>query len=255
MISQVEVLGYRIQVSDGGVENVIIQPSPVALFARCATAEAKRTSSGLTLLEVLVAGAILSLVLATLYGVFSQTLASKRLAEERAGQARTVRIALLRIGEDLQSAMPPTSAALRFLGEPRLTQEFPEDTLSFVTLTRAALTTHTPEGDLSEIVYAVEPDPSDITQKQLVRRVRFTLSPQHTTADTTAPLLFQVRGLRFRFFNGRSWQEEWRQQQPSSQLPQAVEITVYVADSQGKISPFSTMIPLPLADKKRGKAV
>jgi type II secretion system protein J len=210
--------------------------------------------SGFTLLEVLVASAILSLALAALYGVFSQTLLSKRLAEERAEQARTARIALLRIGEDLQSALPPTGKETYFLGKTRLTQEFPEDTLSFVTLTRAALTARTPEGDLSEIAYGVEPDPSDITQKQLVRRVRFTLSPRNDAADEAAPLLFQVHGLRFRFFDGREWREEWRQEHPQNQLPRAVETTVYVADSQGKILPFSTVITLPLADTKRGKA-
>jgi type II secretion system protein J len=206
------------------------------------------------LLEVLVASAILSLVLAALYGVFSQTLTSKRLTEERAEQARTARIALLRIGEDLQSALPPTSKEIHFLGKTRLTQEFPEDTLSFVTLTRVASTTRTPEGDLSEIAYGVEPDPSDITQKQLVRRVRFTLSPRNDAADEAAPLLLQVHGLRFRFFDGREWQQEWRQEQTQNQLPRAVETTVYVADSRGKILPFSTVITLPLADTKRGKA-
>jgi general secretion pathway protein J len=210
--------------------------------------------AGFTLLEVLVASAILSLVLAALYGVFSQTLTSKRLAEERAEQARTARIALLRIGEDLQSALPPTSREIHFLGKTRLTQEFPEDTLSFVTLTRAAMTTRTPEGDLSEVAYGVEPDPSDITQKQLVRRVRFTLSPRNDAADEAAPILLHVHGLRFRFFDGHEWQEEWRQEQTHNQLPRAVETTVYVADPQGKILPFSTVITLPLAETKRGKA-
>lgn len=210
--------------------------------------------SGFTLLEVLVAGAIFSLVMAALYGVFSQTLLSKSLAEERAAQARTARVALLRIGEDLQSALPPTNKEIHFLGETHPTQEFPEDTLSFVTLTRAAVTTYIPEGDLSEVAYVVEPDPSDITQKQLIRRVRFTLSPQDAAADEAAPLLLHVHGLRFRFFDGREWQEEWRQESILKRLPQAVETTVYVADSQGKILPFSMVITLPLADTKRGKA-
>lgn len=211
--------------------------------------------SGFTLLEVLVASAILSLVLAALYGVFSQTLTSKRLTEERTQQARWARIALLRIGEDLQSALPPTGREMQFLGETHSSREFPEDTLSFVTLTRTALTTRTPEGDLSEIAYALEPDPTDSTQKQLVRRVRFMLSSQRNVADEVAPLLPRVHGLRFRFFDGREWQEEWRQEQTRNQLPQAVETTVYVADSRKKIWPFSTVVTLPLTETKRGRAI
>jgi type II secretion system protein J len=209
--------------------------------------------SGFTLLEVLVASTILSLILAALYGVFSQTLASKRLMEERAERARTARIALLRIGEDLQSALPPTESNLRFIGETRPSRDYPEDTLSFATLTRTASTNRAPEGDLNTIGYTLEPDPTDITQKQLVRRVRFALSTESRAADEIAPLLPQVQGLRFRFFNGRNWQDNWKSDSTQDGLPQAVEATVYVADARGKITPFATIFALPLAEKKRGR--
>src|SRR5712691_9102382 len=71
---------------------------------------------GFTLLEILVASAILSLVLAALYGVFSRTLASKRLAEERADRSRSARIVLLRMGKIYKPAFrlrgaTPASAA------------------------------------------------------------------------------------------------------------------------------------------------
>src|SRR5215471_1300143 len=82
-------------------------------------------SSGFTLLEVLVASAILSIVLAALYGVFSRTLASKRLAEEHAARARVARIVLMRIGEDLQSALPPATGNAFFQGETRVARNFP----------------------------------------------------------------------------------------------------------------------------------
>ncbi len=209
--------------------------------------------SGFTLLEVLVASAILSLVLAAVYGVFSQTLSSKRFVEDRAERARVARIALLRIGEDLQSALPPTASYLRFIGETRLSREYPEDTLSFATLARTASINHAQEGDLNTIGYTLEPDPSDITQKQLVRRVRFALATENRSADEIAPLLYQVQGLRFRFFNGRTWQDEWKPENTQEGLPQAVEATVYVADRRGEVAQFATVFTLPLASKKRGQ--
>src|SRR5215510_6879665 len=61
-------------------------------------------TAGFTLLEILVASTILSMVLAILYGVFSRTLTSKQLAEEQSAQSRAARIVLLRIGDDLQPA-------------------------------------------------------------------------------------------------------------------------------------------------------
>lgn len=209
--------------------------------------------SGFTLLEVLVASTILSLILAAVYGVFSQTLASKRLAEDRAGRSRLARIALLRIGEDLQSALPPSTSTVRFVGETRHSRNYPEDTLSFATLTSTASTNQAFEGDLNIIGYALEPDPTDITQKQLVRRVRFALAPESRAADELAPLLLQVQGLRFRFFNGRNWQDDWKPENTQNSLPQAVEATVYLADARGEVSPFATVFPLPLAGKKRGQ--
>lgn len=208
--------------------------------------------SGFTLLEVLVASAIMSLVLAALYGVFSQTFKSKQLAEDRAERARTARIALLRLGEDLQSALPPSTGAARFTSETRLAQDFPDDTLSFVTLTRATLTNRAAEGDLSEVGYALELDPVNPVHKQLVRRVRFALAPAGNSADERAPLLFLVQGLQFRFFDGRGWRKEWRPEATQGQLPQAVEATLYMADSRGEVARFSMVIDLPLADKKRG---
>jgi general secretion pathway protein J len=208
-------------------------------------------SRGFTLLEVLVASTILSLVLAALYSVFSQTVTSKRWAEERATQARTTRVALLRISEDLQSALPLSTGTTRFTSETRPAREFPDDTLFFTTVTRTALSNHAPEGDQNEIGYTLEPDPEDISDKQLVRRVNFVLSPKGNSTDESVPLLPHVRGLRFRFFNGQAWQEEWRQE--NGQLPRAVETTVYLTDAQGVTEQFSAVVDLPLAEKKRSK--
>ena len=227
--------------------------SQVTSSARIDTGYQLRTTgySGFTLLEVLVASTILSLVLAALYGVFSQTLTGKRRAEERATQTRTARIALLRISEDLQSALPPSTGTTQFTSETRLAREFPNDTLSFTTVTRTALSNYAPEGDQNEVGYALEPDPEDINDKQLVRRVKFALSSKGNSADESVPLLPHVRGLRFRFFNGTAWQEEWRQE--NGKLPQAVEATVYLADARGISEQFSAVVDLPLAEKKRSK--
>src|SRR5215470_709964 len=186
---------------------------------------------GFTLLEVLVASAILSIVLAALYGVFSRTLASKRLAEERAARARVARIVLMRIGEDLQSVLPPTTNNAFFKGETRAARNFSDDALSFVTLTHTASSRLAPEGELSEIAYLLEPDPVHTNQKQLVRRVHFVLSPPGNATEEREPLLPDVQGLRFRFFDGRTWREDWRPEQEQNQLPQAVEAAVDLTDS------------------------
>lgn len=223
--------------------------------ARCRTA-------GFTLLEVLVASAILSLLLAALYGVFSRTLASKRFAEERATRARAARLVLLRIGQDLQAAFPPLSGRFHFTSETHRTEAFPEDSLAFLSLAQASLGGADPAGDLYEIAYALVPDPDSLSQRTLVRRVTLDLAVRDAAIarqppDEAYPLLSQVRGLRFRFFDGRHWREEWGQDDTQGTLPQAVEVVLYLVASgpatlrrgepHEEVVTFSTVIDLPVA--------
>jgi len=211
-------------------------------------------SRGFTLLEVLVASTILSMVLAILYGVFSRTLASKGIAEERAARSRTARIVLLRIGEDLQASFPFTREDARFIGETHRSSNFPESSLSFVTDTGY-------EGDWCEVAYVLVPDPTIPTLRQLVREVH--RNPQNFVSDNkrqhgeeTFPLLAGVQGLRFRFFDGRVWYDEWGREQTRGQIPQAVEVELYLqargkrqagSDQSTEVVRFSTIVDLPLA--------
>jgi type II secretion system protein J len=213
-------------------------------------------SRGFTLLEVLVASAILSLVLAALYGVFSRTLASQRLVEGRADRSRAARIVLLRLGEDLQASLPFTKENTRFAGETRRGEAFPAGMLSFVSLaqTQASSTGH--EGDVNEIGYALVPDSAVPGSYYLMRRV--SLDPgiadpaaHHVLNSEEYPLLSRVRGLRFRFFDGRVWREEWGQDDTRTKLPRAVEATLYVQDAHAEVAEFSTVIDLPLATAGR----
>lgn len=215
---------------------------------------------GFTLLELLVAGAILSLVLAALYGVFSRTLASKRLTEERAARSRAARIVLLRLGEELQAAVPPRADTFRFTGAPRRTGAFPEDSVSFVSLAAVPLTSASPESELCQIAYALAPDPLIPAQRQLMRRVTRDLAVDRDPDGESDSLLAQVRGLRFRFFDGRNWREDW--DNTEDRLPQAVEVVLYLDDTQSDtsrsdrprrddVTAFSTVVDLPLAATQR----
>ena len=211
---------------------------------------------GFTLLEVLVASAILSLLLAALYGVFSRTLASQRLAEERADRSRSARIVLLRMGEDLQASLPLTRENSHFNGETRRANAFPEGTLSFVSFAHTPVSSAGRESDLNEVGYALFPDPEAPGSYYLMRRVDLDPGVTDPGADQSPnreayPLLSRVRGLRLRFFDGRAWREEWGQDDTRAKLPRAVEATLYVQGSHGEVTEFSTVIDLPLATAGR----
>jgi hypothetical protein len=192
-----------------------------------------------------------------LYGVFSQTLTSKRAAEERTALSRAARVVLLRIGEDLQASFPFAAENARFVGETRRTSAYPQASLSFMSFANAQLTDIGREGDWSEITYDLVPDPLAPTLWQLVRRVRLgTDSARSAAEEETLPLLRQVQGLRFRFFDGRGWSDEWGQDQTRGRIPQAVEVELVLAagehrrerrTSRGEDVTFSTLVDLPLA--------
>lgn len=215
------------------------------------------SSRGFTLLEVLVASSILSIVLAILYGVFSQTLTSKQIAEEHTALSRTARVVLLRIGEDLQASFPFAPENARFIGGTRRTSAFPQASVSFMSFANVLLTSVGREGDWSEITYDLVPDPFAPMLWQLVRRVRLSAEPARSVSEgEVLPLLSQVQGLRFRFFDGRIWADEWGQGQTRGRIPQAVEVELILALSekpdgrrheQSLGVTFSTLVDLPLA--------
>jgi hypothetical protein len=223
-------------------------------------------------------------MLAALYGVFSQTLTSKRIAEERLNRSRAARVVLLRLGEELQSSLALSPSNAGFVGYTRYDELLPEARLSFV----AALPTPLTAGAAvpSEIHYWLSPDPNQARLFSLVRwgnpaidaadplpssgSSPFSVSPT-ATRDAFA-LLHKVRGFRLRFFDGRQWREEWGQNEndenaeTQGRIPRAVEMLLYLDDGQasqtgqaGQVGQagqdgyegavlFSTVVDLPLVD-------
>jgi general secretion pathway protein J len=207
---------------------------------------------GFTLLEVLVASAILSVVLAALYGVFSRTLESKRVVDEHVARARAARIVLLRISEDVRASFPLSTTDVHFVSETRNHGSFPQSSLAFVSTGQVPLTHTGAEGDLSEIRYTLIPDPAAPTQRQLVRRVSSTLVAERLRTEADIPLLSQVHGLQVRFFDGRTWHDEWGQGNTRTRLPLAVEVMLFLAGPTEEVLEFSTVVDLPLAGARRG---
>jgi general secretion pathway protein J len=206
---------------------------------------------GFTLLEVMVACAILSLVLAALYGVFSRTLTSKRMAEERVARARAARVVLLRIGEDLRGSFPLATAYGGFAGETRRREDFPTASLSFISTAHPLLTSQASEGGLCRIGYRLVSDSTMPTRYQLVRSVQLDIRADQDATENEMTLLRQVRGLRFRFFDGQNWIEEWGVGRPRGRLPYAVEMTLFLEGPRDEGVTFSTVTDLPLAGSPR----
>src|SRR5438445_357233 len=95
--------------------------SAIRMRASWCTSSAIRGSNmsrrGFTLLEIMVATAILGIVMLTVYGVLARALIAKNHSEERAELYASGREVVLKIADELEGALPPTAGRdIGFMG-------------------------------------------------------------------------------------------------------------------------------------------
>jgi general secretion pathway protein J len=229
---------------------------------------------GFTLLEVLVAMAILAIIMVTVYGVLSQALYAKNHSEERADLYASGREAVLKIADELEGALPPTAGRnIGFVGIAG-TGRVPTDGVQFDVVVRRLFGPTQSRGGRALVSYSL--DPLQDTNLFALRRQEQPLTdnlPIDSNSDTAdsnsqdaaapaapvaiaAYLLDQVAGLRLRYLDPETgeWLDNWDNTvppepgHPQRGLPGAVEITLFLADNQGGVHDFGTIVDLPLAN-------
>jgi type II secretion system protein J len=217
----------------------------------------KLDESGLTLLEVLVATAILAVVLAAVYGAYTSHLETIQAVRQSTQVNQIARIILDRMSKDFESAMinppfPSTELQLGFISEDNNIDGKPADRIDFISLSHLRAGGVGPQTDLCEIGYFLEDDP-DREGLNLYRRDDPTLDDDVTEGGITLELAKNVIGLNFFFedMEGESV-EEWNTLEEDSKktLPTLVTIEIEVLDDIGKGHLFTTSIRPALAEKK-----
>jgi prepilin-type N-terminal cleavage/methylation domain-containing protein len=241
-----------------------------------------RSRSGFTLLEIMITLAILGIVLSLVYGVFSQTLAGKELAERRGEEAAGARAALARIARDLASARPvisananPASAGTPALGSaptptPQATTFSPDrglflgrvrtesgvaiDDVAFTAMLRRPTAITFAASDLGIVHYFVDAVSPESKVLGLYRETVFSLSGGTFDPDKADPanstlILPGVSALDFRFFDGKDWVQDWdsTDSRNFTAAPLAVAIVLSVTNDHGETETYQTAVDLPLA--------
>jgi general secretion pathway protein J len=196
---------------------------------------------GFTLVEVMVAAAILALIMAIIYGAFAGSIKTMEISTEGGDVYRKARLILNHIAEDISCAYLPTTQEnsniqYAFIGDDREENGLPRDTLSF---TSTALPVKGPGTGLKEIGYGITLDP-ETDEPALVMREDVT-PDGHVDEGGRSYLIGEgIWGLDFTFFDarGRDW-ERWDSTASifGGKLPRRVRIAVYYKDAQGQ--PFS----------------
>ena len=184
-----------------------------------------RMRQGFTLLEMLVALAIMGVLATSLCMSLHIAFRARRSAEAALAPANALTLALDFVRRHIESALPPTGVlAGAFVGEDKAdgSTGINSDTLTFFTNVGDATGA---QSDIRKVQLAlVESD--DGASRALALLVTTNLLATETPEPTQEILCRQVAGLSLRYFDGSDWYDSWDSTTRDTALPLAVEVTL-----------------------------
>jgi len=168
---------------------------------------------GMTLMEIMVSLAILSMIGAMSWTALGQTFLARDALEVQDGVRQQARIALERISRELATAYmsgnitTPNTYKTVFVGK----NEDPVDTLWFASLSHHRIYRDSRESDQTELTYWGEPDPDDRNTYVLLHREAPRIDHESDKDGTILPLAYGVQRLDFKYLDPKTneWEEEW----------------------------------------------
>ena len=202
--------------------------------------------AGFTLIEILIAVAIVSLILTIIYGSYASSIDTMNYTREKMDAFSMIRLTLNRMNEELTSSFISSDGHLKFVGE--------EGKVNFISSSHERIFKNSKEYDLVEVSYftgAAEEGASG-TESLLARRENLSLwRREDRTPDDDVleggekeKLMEGLKGIEFKYYDGKVWLNEWDSQEEKG-LPQAVKVTLKFQDKE-----LSTMAYLPLGKSK-----
>lgn len=147
------------------------------------------TNKGFTLVEILVAMAILAIVMSILYSTFSTSSANARIVEEKADELSSLGGAVDTVSLEVRCAYPAYEGS-----QPVFTGK--KDFITFTTLTNLV---KNEDPAVQQVTYSFVKD----------KLIRKTFHGSEKDAKSESVLLEGIEGPKFSFFNGKDWVEEW----------------------------------------------
>lgn len=210
----------------------------------------------MTLIEVMVAMAILAMMTLGMQQIIGRTLSAKDRVENIDAINHQARIAMRRLVVDLANAfaVAPTPAMLgsqegnpvietRFNGESKGGQ----DSLTFVTFSHFRYVQNARESDQSTINYAVEVDPEDSENMQLMRKEVPSIDVGSDRFGTAFAIANHLKTFTLQYLDTKSneWRSDWDSKDPTraNRIPRAVKIQLDLQDPTDKdnVLKFSTI--------------
>lgn len=213
---------------------------------------------GFTLLEIMLAVAVLALVGTMIYSGFSQTALNKARIEEDVEHSRIIHMALERMARELTMAFVSThvnpSLDLRvvdtaFIGK----DNGKDDRIDFTSFSHRRLYRNARESDQNEISYFVTEHPDEPGVLVLARREQNRIDEDPRRGGKSQILVENVVEFNVEYFDPllTDWVQTWNTEDMLAQpnrLPTQVRIRLAVKDPRrrGEIQAFGTRITIPL---------
>jgi general secretion pathway protein J len=218
--------------------------------------DVRARAAGFTLIEIMLAMAILAFITTIMWGSFSQTAKNKKALEAAQERVHTARVALMRISRELEMAYLATEVNQGAYTRTFLTaaSQASIDELSFSTFAHQRLRGGLAESDTSVVTYYGERDPDDPKVTNLMRRETRRLQSEDpkTLAAESYILCPDVASVKFTFydFKKKEWEKEWNTRTVGAEyLPSHVRITLTVVDELGREIPYSTDARLRITER------
>lgn len=195
--------------------------------------------SGFTLLEMLVALALVGVIAGALYGSLYIAYKARKSADAAITPIRVGELAATLIRRDIECALPPTGVlAGEFVGEDATDRAGrPADALVLHSCS------HVPGGgepacDIRRVELTCEPleDDTDATNA-IIRRSTTRLLAAETPEPREEVLCRDVLAFNLRYLGAEEWLDSWDSTTQGNQLPAAVEVTVEI----GRVLPDDTV--------------
>lgn len=217
---------------------------------------------GLSLVEILVAVTMMTMMTASVYASFSTTAQSMRTAEKTQQKYAVLRNCLARMGTEISLAYlshnrPPVEDLHFTLFEGR--DQFYSDSLTFSAFAHVRMRKDANESDQSVIQYFLYKDPNDANRTHLYKRESRRLMgdrPEKMEEFFPAYVFCEdIKSFDVKYWDVKriEWRDEWRtmkQDMQPNRLPERVKITLGVWDADlGKEVKYVTQTLIPMQER------
>jgi prepilin-type N-terminal cleavage/methylation domain-containing protein len=210
-------------------------------------------SPGFTLIEIMLAVAILGMVLLMLAQSFHAVAGSKIHGENRIALDQSARTVLAQMTDELRGAVqtPFFASHVMMVGVARMEGGQPMDTFTVSTLDPGHRRSIEGFGPEDTVGYVTAPNP-DRRGWYLLERFQYSsLLTNPPTLANAAPVVLadNLISLHIRYFDGENWSESWDSTSlpPGKAIPLQVAIDLKTGSTSGSAFALSTAITLPMA--------